>query len=789
VSKEARLTLLAALIYTVGAVVFTWPLPLHLRSFLGAIDVPADPSLNLWVLGWDLQTLSTHPFWLVSGRVFDANIYFPATQTLAYSDHLLLQALFLWPVYALSHDLVLCYNVLLLGSLIAAALAMHVLVRTVVGQERSAYVAGLIFGFAPYHFTHLTHIQLQGLYFLPLSFLCLHRLFRDGRAKDTLLLGLVVGLQAVSSLYYGIIGGIGLMVAALAAAVMTRRLLDWRLVGRGLGAAALAVLVAAPWSVPYLRVQSEAAGGRNLYEAANGSAALSSYVQAPETNVLYGKTGWLRPSPSAWLARKDGPEQGLFPGFLALLLALLGLAAAPAGLKQTAIVYVAVAVAGVVLSLGPEGVRPLYAALHRVIFGMAVIRAPARFSVLTLCGLAVLAGLAVRVLQVRAPQAQTWLLGVIVAVIGLEYVNAAPFPGAPALTSNAGRWLRDQPGKGPIICLPMGLFTGNTPCMLQSLEHGHPIVNGYSGVRPPFFEAVAEAVSRVPGPESLVALHDLGVEYVVSARPLSLEGPAATALVERTRFTDQHVYQMNWTPELETLLASAGEATPPEPGPATFVPGERATYRVLWTSGPMRVPAGDATIAVVPPQGPERFRFVVSARTAPWVSRFYEADVTVESTASARLLPLTYREAILDGKRRIERHLSFDVDRREVRIASGGSTITLPVGPDARDPLTALFYLRTLPFDAGSHFTLPLNDNGRRLRLDVAVGRSESLLVGGQPWSAWKLEPRLGDRIDRPDRLTFAAWVSADPRHIPLLVEVGAPFGSVRVELADYQQQ
>src|SRR5712692_904736 len=100
----ARRTLLATLVYAAGACVFSWPLVLHLRSFLGGQDVAGDPSLNLWTLGWDLRTLSTHPGWLLSGRVFEANIYFPAHHTLAYSDHLLLQALFLWPLYALTHD-------------------------------------------------------------------------------------------------------------------------------------------------------------------------------------------------------------------------------------------------------------------------------------------------------------------------------------------------------------------------------------------------------------------------------------------------------------------------------------------------------------------------------------------------------------------------------------------------------------------------------------------------------------------------------------------------------------
>ena len=41
----------------------------------------------------------------------------------------------------------------------------------------------------------------------------------------------------------------------------------------------------------------------------------------------------------------------------------------------------------------------------------------------------------------------------------------------------------------------------------------------------------------------------------------------------------------------------------------------------------MRVPAGTVTIGVQPPQGSESYRFQVTAKTEPWMSRFYEADV------------------------------------------------------------------------------------------------------------------------------------------------------------------
>lgn len=203
----------------------TWPLVLDLTTLFGALDSTGDPSLNLWALGWDLRVLSEHPAWLLNGRVFDANIFFPAPHTLAYSDHLLLQAIALWPIYALTGNLVLCYNLLLIGSLAAAAVAMHLLARAVTGGERAAYVAGLIFGFAPYHFTHLTHIQLQALYFLPLSFLFPHRLFERQRGSDTIALGVVLGMQAASSIYYGVIGGIGVARAALVLAIQQRRVL------------------------------------------------------------------------------------------------------------------------------------------------------------------------------------------------------------------------------------------------------------------------------------------------------------------------------------------------------------------------------------------------------------------------------------------------------------------------------------------------------------------------------------------------------------------------------------
>lgn len=785
-----RRTVLLGLVYALAACAFTWPLVRHPFALFGAADPSGDPSLNLWTLTWDLQTLSAHPTWLLTGRVFEAPMFFPAHHTLAYTDHLLLQASVMWPVFALTHDPVFCYNLLLIGSLAGAALSMHLLARTLTGDEPAAWVAGLIFGFAPYHFTHLTHIQLQALYFLPLSFLFMHRVCAAGRLADLVALGVVLGLQAVSSVYYGVIGVLGIACAALVLAIATRRLRDWRLMLRGLAAATIALLVALPWSIPYLRVEREAAAGRNLFEASHGSAVLASYVQAPPTNLLYGRTGWLRPSSDARLPRKDGPEQGLFPGFVPLLLALAGAVAAPRHAKTHAAVYATLTVLGIVLSLGPDGIRPLYAALSRSLFGMAAIRAAARFSVLALCGIAVLAALAVSAADIRTSRARSFMLAVVLAAIAIEHSNGSiAFPPAPALRSNAGRWLRAQPGSGAVVCVPMGFDTANTRCMLQALEHGRQVANGYGGLRPPFFPTLVDAMNDIPSPDSLLTLHDIGVEYVVSDGPLAPGPPLRDGFVERARFGDQRVYQLVWSPAIESTIDSAAAPPPPEPGTPSFGVGESATYRVRWTSGPMNLPAGEATISVEPPRGRGAHRFVMSAATAPWVSSFYEATARLETTTSDRLLPIEHRETIADGRRTVDRQLDFDADRHEVRMTTGGATITLPLARDARDPISALFYVRTLPLEPGAHVVLPLTDNGRRSQLDITVGAVETLVLDGQTWHAWKLAPRMSGRVERQQPLAISTWLSADARRIPLVLEVSAGFGTVRAELMNYREK
>lgn len=794
---QARFRFAPLAAYLSAAILTTWPLVLHPRALLGAPSGPGDPFLNLWILGWDMQSFLSDPGSILTGRVFNANIFHPAAGTLAYSDHLLLQSALLAPLYAQTKDVVLCYNVLLIASLVASALAMHVFVRHVIGTESGAYLAGLGWGFGSFRFAHLIHLQLQSLYFLPIAFLCLHRLVAGRRHRDAAAFGVVAGLQALSSVYYGVIGGLALMVAGVTLAASSGR---WRPVLVRLAAAgALSALLVAPVALVYWRVGQAEGFGRNLFEAGQNAAYPTSYVQVPPGNVLYGRTDVLRQRDVGGFSGPPhtGPERELFPGLVVTLLALAGAWLGRRGdARATVAAMVALVGIGFVLSLGPAGVRPLYAALHRFVFGFQAIRAPARFAALVMFGLCTLAAIGWRELSGRAHAAGVAPLprAALAAVMACAIVEWVHVPrglaAAPSLRTDVGAWLSQASEPGAVAVLPLDLDIASTPVMVQSLEHRRPIVNGYSGQRPSFYGPLVEALNTFPSAEALVALRESDVRFVVTPAPVPPSTDAAASpVVERARFAGGTIYELRWTAESEARLAETVTVVPPPLGPIPFPLDEVARYTVQWGGGGMNLSAGTVSIAVHAPA----YRFVVTAETAPWVARFFEAHDTFTTQTDTTLLPEVHERVQDEGSRHVERAFIFDRAAGVVRSAQsladarGEGAIVLPMAPDARDALAALFYARTLPLREGDRQRIPVNEAGRNVVVDLSVDGRERIRVQGRDVDAWKITPRLERRVEAREQPRATLWLSADARRVPLAIEIDAGFGHVRVELEDYR--
>src|SRR5438874_4296258 len=188
-SSTFRLSAGVCVAYALLTVVLTWPLARGLTR-----DLPADlgdPLLNTWVLAWDAEHLlrglaghtdALHEYW-------HANIYYPHPLSLAYSEHLTGQAIMILPVYALTKNPVLCYNVVFLATFVISALGMFLFVRALTGSPLGGFLAGVGYGFAPYRFGTLPHVQVLSSMWMPFvllgfhAFLAARTAHRDGRRE------------------------------------------------------------------------------------------------------------------------------------------------------------------------------------------------------------------------------------------------------------------------------------------------------------------------------------------------------------------------------------------------------------------------------------------------------------------------------------------------------------------------------------------------------------------------------------------------------------------------------
>ena len=759
-------------VYAAAAVVLTWPLAINLTSRLGALQGPGDPYLNLWILGWGMHAWTTDPGSVLSGRVFDANIFFPAEGTLAYADHLLLQTLDLAPIYALTGNAVLCYNLLVLGSIAFSGLAMHVLARAVTGSTPAAFVAGLAWACWPYRTAHLRHLELQALYFLPIALWCLHRVVARRRWRDAIAFGIAAGLQAFGSAFYALTTAIALLVPAVTLAIATGQWRAARLWSRLLVGTAVAVALALPGLLPYSRAPQSAGSDRAHFDAVNHPASWQSYRQVPPENLVYGRTGVLAPrAPRAGEPDRTNVEHQLFPGLVVLLLAIAGVARnVRSDARPVAVSSLALALVGMTLSFGP---------------------APARFAVIAFLGLALLASLGVRSLTSRV---DARLALVPIVLMAIEYLNVPlPLVAAPPRHTAIGQWLAHEPTPGAVLYLPIASDVGETRYMVQSLEHRRPIVNGYSGQRPAFFAAVVEGLAGFPSPAGLAMLRELDVRFVVSPTPVAGAGSTQMPLIERARFDEGVVYQVEWTPEAIAALGDPMSQPPPLPGTVPFRAGESATYAIHWDSGPVNLPAGTAHLAVLEgAPGASRWRFEARAATDTWVSRFFRARDRFTTVADDVLRPLEHTREIREDGRDLNRTYIYDRDAGNIRV--GGSrdaalapdAVILPLEPvDSRDAMTALYYVRTLALSRGSMVSVPINEAGTAFLLQVWGAEPETIDHRGRPTSAIRLEPRLMRQTERRARVTMTVWLSSDTRRVPLRAIIDAGFGRVRAELVE----
>lgn len=337
-------------LYVLIAIAATHPLWLNLASAVPS-DI-GDPLLNTWILAWDAHALTRSPL-----DLFQANIFYPLPNTLAFSEHLLGVSVTVLPLLLLTGEPVAAYNLAFIFSFALGAWGTYLLVRRYTRSGAAAFLAGMAFAHAPYRLTAFSHLQLLTFQWLPFALLCLEKtlkpsalspqpsaagpatlsdaenvralaprqaLAKNGFALHTIgptaAFVVLFWLQIVSSWHLAVFSGYILLIYLVGWWFRAERGGRWisllRLV------AALVVVAALCWPLipPYLEVADQLQAARPLEVAAAFSPHPTDYLAAPNWNRTFGPL-------TAPLANRPlfTEENFMFMGMIAPALALLAL--------------------------------------------------------------------------------------------------------------------------------------------------------------------------------------------------------------------------------------------------------------------------------------------------------------------------------------------------------------------------------------------------------------------------------------------------------------------------------
>ena len=467
----------AAALFAALAIFMTWPLFPNLGH---AVAYPGDPYINTWILDWDWHATFHQP-----GHLFQANIFYPAKYSLAFSENLYGIAIVLFPLRAVGVPPLAAYNIAMLLGYAMCGFFAYLLAREVTGSVPGAIAAGIFYAFVPYRFTHSSHVQYVWAGTIPLLLYALIRYARVPDWRHAIGFGATFLWNGLSNVHFFFFASIAIVMTIAILRPPLRRIAV---------TGSLALLLLAPFLYPYHAASKLYGMERSRDETMSHSAQPGDWLVDNFAKRAY---------PTHSDPTVD-PERWLFPGALALCFALVAIASRQWKSLSLAWSWVLL---GFIGSLGLH--TPFYRFLFDYVPGFHAIRVPARWALITHVGLALCIAIAVTWIARRT----AWIAVVVAIAFIAELHGPIRWYIAPDSVRPVDRWAAAARPHA-IAELPMADQNDEYSVLLHATTHHRPVVNGVSGFAPPEYSkltALAEQWSDALVPE----LARIGVTHVV----------------------------------------------------------------------------------------------------------------------------------------------------------------------------------------------------------------------------------------------------------------------------------
>ncbi len=467
---------------------------------------------HIYMTGWMARALL-----LGQSPFYDPHLNYPDGLELVTTDVPYSSILVAAPLTWLSGP-IFGYNAIIWLSALLSGYFAYLWVLSITDSRFGAWVAGAAFLLTPYRVGHsYGHLNLTATYALPLFFWALDHASRLGaRSRQLLLLAGATFLVGSNSQYYLVICTVtGAVYALLAIHPRAWLHLGWR--------PAAGVLVGGVASaLPYLWAsESRSFQAYDILATRFWSADPLNFLLPSPLHPLWGALfESLRPE-RLWL------EKTLYVGAVALVLAVAGLCWRRNPHRRQAMIWMGCALIGMLFALGTDlhinnqplqPDAPFWLPAYYLSFlpGTDLMRVWARFGIVTILFVALLAGLAAGRIAAQRWHGHTAILAIIAALLIIDML-----PGWPETALLEPRpvelWLARQPGDFAVAFLPAGL--DNYGAMFGSLFHGK-YLPGFTHPQhlPRAFREFVQRASTFPKPSSIAALRQSGLRYLLVDR-------------------------------------------------------------------------------------------------------------------------------------------------------------------------------------------------------------------------------------------------------------------------------
>ena len=516
--KKYRFEIGLFVFYTLLALAVSYPLVLNLGN--SVYGVRGDHFLQLWGDWWRKEALfSGKPLFFTSwinapfGCAYEATIFQPLPTVLRLAVTVLTNE-----VFSLNFWFILSFPL--------AGLAVYLLVKKLTGNRLAGAFSGLVYAFSMYHISHAwEHSSLISIYWMPFYVLALVNFDEKKNIKSAIIAALLFALVLLDNFYYGFTM---VFFSGFFFLFRLRKYLNWRSLKLFLLFAFCSLLFVSPFILPIVKrallpstLEPWVAQGsyeRSLHDLNWFSARPWFYILPSSSHPLWGRVSknildWLAARPPEYLTQPYARmEHNLFLGWTAILLSATAVVTTLRTKKVQSYIWLFLFLGIIMMGFSaPPMVSvsgfKIYFPAHFLYKVLPMFRAYARFGVLVLLCVAVLAGFGLKALlkKIKSPRRCFYVFMFLCSLVIFE-VLLPPF-NVDLTPPEAYRWLAEQPGDFIIMEYPP---RSDHTDLLYQRAHRKRLFDPWRSESGQIPEEIVADVAAFPN-----ELKDFGLRYII----------------------------------------------------------------------------------------------------------------------------------------------------------------------------------------------------------------------------------------------------------------------------------